>query len=583
MEEHVEIPDDSLQHVEALLQRHPPHLIQRMFAQVLDSRRNSTASSFSSLTSSFSSSIGSSNASMRSRISLVSTLSTASSELAPSIASSTSSRSRGRKHEPRSYPAGLDPTRPVPAALTPLSDDCSPLESSLDVSITPTDEDVSSISSPFPSDRNHSSLSGESYMFCTYCADLQTRKFFKAKSDWKKHEMRMHETGEDWPCIVNGCGRIFDRQKDFVKHHQRYHSGRPLPPTTDIKIRLLPRKVFGCGFDRCKEVSIGWDERADHVARHMKNGWTFEQWKYTNVIRNLIRQEATHDTWKDLCSSLDERLRETRSQITWCVDNTRVLRQKLECCDLRPSRDEVLITALSLRSDISIDPSQIIFPPGFVTPSKDSVPHYDRLSKEAHMQILNGNPNTSLSRSRLAAVNAALLHASHASMSQPPLPTSDSMGGSTTSFTESAATDTAGRRISYMDLDPEDFLDLTQPVIPTLPQDIGSHMATAPEHPHNPAFVDPGRPSEHPLGFFNYWGPAPSFEESQYYDRPSIGQRIAGPLRRVRSNLSSRRSSPHPPSPHGEMEPDYMMHQHHQHHHSTSMRQDQLHLFTQQS
>ncbi|KAF2475775.1 uncharacterized protein BDR25DRAFT_88627 [Lindgomyces ingoldianus] len=579
MDDNVDIPEDSLQHVEALLSRHPPQVIQRMFQQVMDSRRNSTASSLSSLTSF--SSLASSNASMRSRLSFVSTLSTASSELAPSIASSSSSRSRGRRPEPRSYPSGLDPTRPVPAVLTPLSDESSPMESSLEIAITPTDEDVSSISSPFPSERNHGH-SGDSFMFCTYCADLQILKTFKAKSDWKKHEMRMHETGEDWPCIVNGCGRIFDRQKDFVKHHQRYHSGRPLPSLTDIKIQLLPRKVFSCGFDRCKEVSIGWDERCDHVAKHMKNGWTFEQWKYTNVIRNLIRQEATHDTWKDLCLMLDERLRETRSQISWCVDNTRILRQKLECCDLRPSREDVLITALSLRSDIPIEASHITLPPGFVTPSRDSVPNFNRLTREQCMQILIGRPNTSLSRTRLAAVNAALLQASHANMSQPPLPSSSHVGSSASSFSEPAMTDTSGRRISYMDLDPADFLDLTQPEIPPLPSDLESHMANASENSHHdPGFADPGRPTTNPLGFFNYFDSAPAFEESPYYDRPSLGQRIAGPLRRVRSNLSSRRSSPHrQPSPHGnEMEPDFMIQQPH----PTPIRQDQLHLFTSQS
>ena len=37
-----EIPDDSLQHIEALLTRHPPHVILRMFNQVVTSR---TASS----------------------------------------------------------------------------------------------------------------------------------------------------------------------------------------------------------------------------------------------------------------------------------------------------------------------------------------------------------------------------------------------------------------------------------------------------------------------------------------------------------------------------------------------------------
>jgi hypothetical protein len=68
--------------------------------------------------------------------------------------------------------------------------------------LTPTEDDANSIASPvtFQSDKGQSQ-SGDTFMFCTYCAELGVLKTFKAKSDWKKHEMRMHETGEDWPCV----------------------------------------------------------------------------------------------------------------------------------------------------------------------------------------------------------------------------------------------------------------------------------------------------------------------------------------------------------------------------------------------
>jgi hypothetical protein len=394
-------------------------------------------------------------------------------------------------------------------------------------------------------------------MFCTYCAEAKSLKTFKAKSDWKKHEMRMHETGEDWPCIVIGCNRIFDRQKDFVKHHQRYHSGRPLPSLTDIGITLLPRRVFGCGFDKCKEVSIGWDERCDHVAKHMKNGASFDQWKYSNVIRNLIRQEALHDTWKELVACLDERLRETRSHISWCPDNTRILRQKLQCCDLRPSREEVLITAMSLRADIPLESVHQQLPQGFVTPSRDSVPHSDKVSREQRMQILNGNSNPQLSRSRLASINAALIRitqtAGHSA--------NYDCGSSPFIEPESPAVDTTGRRISYMDVDPGDFLDIAQPVIPEMPHPM-SAPAMNPPHPQTPIldqqqqqpntptedFNDQSKPSANPLGWCypSYFDAAPQFEESQYYERPSIGQMISKPLHKIGNRINgSRQPSPH--------------------------------------
>jgi len=458
-----------------------------------------------------------------------------------------------RKAEPRSYPAGLDPTRPVPALLTPASDVSSPLEVKHEPSFTPTDD--ISVASPgaFPDDKGQT---GEPYMFCTYCAEQKSLKTFKAKSDWKKHEMRMHETGEDWPCIVLGCNRIFDRQKDFVKHHQRYHSGRPLPSLTDIGITLLPRKVFGCGFDKCKEVSIGWDERCDHVAKHMKNGASFDQWKYSNVIRNLIRQEALHDTWKELVACLDERLRETRSHISWCPDNTRILRQKLQCCDLRPSREEVLITAMSLRADIPLESLHQQLPLGFVTPSRDSVPHSDRISREQRMQILNGNSNPSMSRSRLASINAALLRVSNTASHV----ANYDCGSSPFIEPESPAVDTAGRRISYMDLDPGDFLDVAQPAIPNIPHPM-SAPAMNPPNPHTPVinhqqqphtptedFNEQPKPPANPLGWCypSYFDAAPQFEESQYYERPSFGQVISKPLQKIGNRLNtSRQHSPH--------------------------------------
>ncbi|KAF2002315.1 hypothetical protein P154DRAFT_521127 [Amniculicola lignicola CBS 123094] len=613
MDENVEIPDDSMQHVEALLSRHPPQLIQRMFQQVIDSRRNSIASSYNS---SSSSSLRSRLSSRLSIASSFSTASNASSEIAPSIASSNSSRSRRRHHEPRSYPTGFDPTRPVPAVLTPCSETGSPLDTKMEPSFTPTEEDMSGISSPVTYQSSKDlSLSGESYMFCTYCAELKVLKTFKAKSDWKKHEMRMHETGEDWPCTVNGCSRIFDRQKDFLKHHQRYHSGRPLPSLTDIRIQLLPRRVFGCGFEKCKEVSIGWDERCDHVAKHMKNGSSMDQWKYSNVIRNLIRQEALHDAWKEMISCLNERLRESRSQISWCPDNTRVLRQKLQCCDLRPSREEVLVTALSLRSDILIN---LELPPGFVVPSRDSVPNVDQISREHRMQILIGTSNAPQTRARLQAVNTALLQACNISP--------DTVNFDASPFGETdITTDTDGRRISYMDLDPGDFLDLTQQEIPmppalephtshqshqsqhsqqSHPSDSPTiHSPMDPEPVQNPAFTDPGK-APNPLGWCypNYFDAPPSFEESPYYDRPSLGQMFSKPLRKIGL---SRRESPHSRTPsqdgqNGEMQHDFSMpppmqtmSMHHpQPHHYRGPEQvqvlhglphDQLHLFTSQS
>jgi hypothetical protein len=257
----------------------------------------------------------------------------------------------------------------------------------------------------------------------------------------------------------------------------------------------------------------------------VKNGASFNQWKYSRVIRNLIRQEALHDTWKDLINCLDERLRESGSQISWCPDNSRILRQKLECCDLRPNREEVLITALSLCMDMPMDASFQDLPPGFVTPSRDSVPNVDKLSREQRMQILIGNLNMPLSRTRLTTINAALLQARNA---VPKATNHEDYG--VAPFLGSLADDTSARRISFkddfdFDLDLE-ILEMAQPTTPDLPSNRDPHQNPIIEggHAQNPGFVDPGKPSN-PLGwcYLQYFDTAPTFEESTYYDLPSLG------------------------------------------------------------
>jgi hypothetical protein len=286
------------------------------------------------------------------------------------------------------------------------------------------------------------------------------------------------------------------------------------------------------------------------------------------VIRNLIRQEALHDTWKDLVACLDERLRETRSHISWCPDNTRILRQKLQCCDLRPSREEVLITAMSLRADIPLDPVYQQLPLGFVTPSRDSVPHGDKLSREQRMQILIGNSDPQLSRSRLSSINAALIRVTNTADHN----ANYDCGASPFIEPESPAIDTAGRRISYMDVDPGDFLDMAQPVIPNIPHPMSTSTMSPPhpqtaildhqQQPHTPG--DDFKPPANPLGWCypSYFDAAPQFEESQYYERPSLGQMISKPLHKIGNRINgSRQQSPHsshmrPASQMGHEQPD---------------------------
>jgi hypothetical protein len=159
------------------------------------------------------------------------------------------------------------------------------------------------------------------------------------------------------------------------------------------------------------------------------------------------------------------------------------------------------------------------------------------------MQVLNGSSNISLSRTRLAALNQALLQRSYA----------DPNFGN---YTESPVVDTAERRISYMDVDSggEAFIP-GEAALPSLPPDLSTQ--TPPNADHNPApgFQDPAKQTN-PLGWCypNYFDTPPAFEDSDYYhannDRPSLGQMISKPLHKLGSRLGSRTGSPHsrPPS-----------------------------------
>jgi hypothetical protein len=294
---------------------------------------------------------------------------------------------------------------------------------------------------------------------------------FSAKSDWKKHEMRHHETGEEWPCPFYNCSEVLDRAADFQNHCHRYHPDSP--PPTDIKIRLLPKVVYGCGFDGCKAVLTGWDERCSHIADfHMKKkGLRHSDWSYANVIRNLLRQDATRKAWKDLFATLESS--EPKHQITWSPSNTRVLKQKLECCDMRPDVEEVVHTALALRKDRPFNDA-VELHPDFKTPSQDSIYNYSILSEAQRLRILKG-----LQLPPLPSPTATLINESNALFAAHPgnlveLPSSYQIG-------ELVNVPRGRRTSSIMDLD-EDDLSSDHQIPPGL--ELGPDWPDMEESPH---------------------------------------------------------------------------------------------------
>ncbi|KAF2661396.1 hypothetical protein K491DRAFT_452550 [Lophiostoma macrostomum CBS 122681] len=428
--------EETREHIYALLEKYEWYDVCRMVQDTALPRPNSTISvSRISLLS------GKSN---ESRLSALSTGYT------PSLLSSTSSRSKSRQ-ELNLYRSGLNPTKPSLVPKTPSH------------SQVPCPEDISWQASPLPNDcdsrsvassttrSNAPSSSKDGNWFCTFCAELRT---FSAKSDWKKHEMRHHETNEEWPCPFYNCSEVLDRAVDFQNHCRRYHPDSP--PPTDIKIRLLPKLVYGCGFDNCKALLTGWDERCSHIADlHMKKeGLRQADWSYANVIRNLLRQEATRKKWKELFAALNSK--ESRHQVTWSPSNTRVLKQKLECCDMRPNVDELVHTALALRKDRPFN-DVVELHPDFTTPSQDSIHNYSILSEAQRLRILNGLQLPLLPASTTTLINepSPLFAAHPGSLVELPIPNQNR---------ELSHVSYGRRTSSIMDIDEEDLF--SDPQIP---------------------------------------------------------------------------------------------------------------------
>ncbi|KAF2180448.1 hypothetical protein K469DRAFT_753419 [Zopfia rhizophila CBS 207.26] len=382
--------------------------------------------------------------------------------------------------------------------------------------------------------------------FCTFCPDLRA---FRAKSDWKKHETSFHETGEEWPCPVPRCYNVFDRVKDFERHFHRSHFDRQPLALTDIKIELLPREVFACGFEDCKEVfktmykddtekpEKAWDQRCDHVATHMKYGKTKQQWDHSNVIHNLLRQDATREVFDTLLESIDPSLKSGRPRIAWSEQsedalankNTRILRKKLECRDLRLNLDQVVLAALLLRSDLR---SNFQLPRGFETPSSDSILRYGEVSREQRQQILQGT-RTRLLQQQIETATAGMLtavNAAHApplcpppSCPLPPLPARPHQSGAM-AYIDQSMNEPVGKRFSFqMDLDAPDVFPGPQPYsqVPMPLSTIDQQMRVAEEY--GPGFLTPDHYHSTPDLNFGTRNPStPTLDHSVSHPDPAI-------------------------------------------------------------
>jgi hypothetical protein len=142
---------------------------------------------------------------------------------------------------------------------------------------------------------------------CTFCTDT-----FPAKYDWQRHEKSLHLGLERWTCCPNGgmvdvdgiphcvlCGsedatqehleshnfiachektlqeRTFYR-KDHLRQHLKLSHGTKFDPWMEAWKSSTTEVKSKCGF--CPQLFMTWQQRADHLAAHFRNGSDMREW-----------------------------------------------------------------------------------------------------------------------------------------------------------------------------------------------------------------------------------------------------------------------------------------------------------------
>lgn len=160
---------------------------------------------------------------------------------------------------------------------------------------------------------------------CTFCCDA-----FKSKYDWRRHEKSLHLDLEVWKCApmdgtfadsssterqcaycnatdpdsihlethhhqacVNRAmaARCFRRRDHLAQHLRVFHKLLNVPQLDDW-VEQAPAVKSRCGF--CNLALSSWDERADHLAGHFRQGCTMRDWQGGHGFDDSIAARLTN-------------------------------------------------------------------------------------------------------------------------------------------------------------------------------------------------------------------------------------------------------------------------------------------------
>ncbi|KAF2998388.1 hypothetical protein E8E14_001438 [Neopestalotiopsis sp. 37M] len=161
---------------------------------------------------------------------------------------------------------------------------------------------------------------------CTFCCDT-----FKNKYDWSRHEKSLHLSVERWICTPFGgsivspltgqnhcvyCNlpdvsqehllkthahgscegenqvREFGRRDHLVQHLRQIHKVDAAPACIDDWKVDAPPITCRCGF--CNTPLSSWKERADHLARHFRDGSTMDDWQGDHGFDKAIASQVNN-------------------------------------------------------------------------------------------------------------------------------------------------------------------------------------------------------------------------------------------------------------------------------------------------
>jgi hypothetical protein len=175
-------------------------------------------------------------------------------------------------------------------------------------------------------------VESKSFYFCTTC----DTSFDDGKS-WREHEYETHERQFFWSCPASGCGkRIVTCSTDFEKHHEEAHGCENCSHAYGVKRPFPSKRAWGCGFDNCQETFNSWDLRCDHVATHFEDMVDdddkeshLNQWKYSNMVRNLLRQPDVKDAYNREMTKLHGDDKVFWPRMRWQADSSSDLTRRL--------------------------------------------------------------------------------------------------------------------------------------------------------------------------------------------------------------------------------------------------------------